>query len=222
MYPKWQSSIEKDFLKFDYKLDMIFKKEWKASSCNFDYLMQHFVKILQICKRKSHQHSCEDVNKYQSFQVKRNNKKFATQKKTPQSNWSTSVCSFKNLKTFSLFFWYCRRWKVFNTCSSKKKQKTHTRTHMIKKEDSLLFAITLMAKQSGWQAMSQLWVDGSVVIPTEEIEQISKPPYLDCGYPFIYLRISWYHHPFVMVVGSLTLVLASSWENGPLSTRVWG
>lgn len=71
-----------------------------------------------------------------------------------------------------------------------KEEAKDSHTHMIKKENSLLFAITLTAKQSGWQAMSQPWVDGSVVIPTEEIEQISKPPYLDCGYPFICLRIS--------------------------------
>jgi hypothetical protein len=64
-------------------------------------------------------------------------------------------------------------------------------THMIKKENSLLFAITTYGKTK-WLASHEpaMGLSGSVVIPTEEIEQISKPPYLDCGYPFICLRIS--------------------------------
>jgi hypothetical protein len=35
---------------------------------------------------------------------------------------------------------------------------------MIKKENSLLFAITNTAKQSGWQAMSQPWVSLAVLL----------------------------------------------------------
>jgi hypothetical protein len=72
----------------------------------------------------------------------------------------------------------------------KEEEKKH-KTHMIKKENSLLFAITTYGKTK-WLASHEpaMGISGSVVIPTEEIEQISKPPYLDCGYPFICLRIS--------------------------------